>query len=44
MRGRRSLYDAGQEPTDALPLPSVAALVIVAAGATLSGLMLWGLA
>ena len=42
MRGRRSLFDAGTEHHDTLPLPSVAALVIVAAMAVLATLTLWG--
>ncbi|WP_267900292.1 hypothetical protein [Falsigemmobacter faecalis] len=41
MRGRRSLFEAGREHHDTLPLPSVAALVIIAALATLAGLLLW---
>jgi len=41
MRGRRSLFDAGEEHHDTLPLPSVAALVIVAALAVLACIILW---
>ena len=42
MRGRRSISDAGEEHHGTLPLPSVAALVIVAAMAALACIILWG--